>query len=114
MPEGGAILLTVGLVDLAHGLERAVFGLDLALHGGHGQLQLLLVLAGDADDFRDELMIAFREIGAFIVFQQILDPIFLVKQLVEFGPFTRGNGGGFLFSQPFPFTQQDGGGRIHD
>ena len=73
MPEGGAILLTVGLVDLAHGIERAVFGLDLALHGGHGQLQLLLVLAGDADDFRDELMIAFRKIGAFIVFQQILE-----------------------------------------
>ena len=75
MPEGGAILLTVGLVDLAHGVERAVFGLDLALHGGHGQLQLLLVLAGDADDFRDELMIAYRKIGAFIVFQQILDPL---------------------------------------
>ena len=52
--------MTVGLVDLAHGVERAVFGLDLALHGG-GQLQLLLVLAGDADDFRDELMIAFRK-----------------------------------------------------
>ena len=105
MPEGGAILLTVGLVDLAHGVERAVFSLDLALHCGHGQLQLLLVLAGYADDFRNELMIAFREIGAFIIFQQILDPIFLVKQLVEFGPLTRGNGGGLLFSQPFPFTQ---------
>lgn len=79
MPEGGATLLTVGLVDLTHGVERAVFGLDLALHCGHGQLQLLLVLAGYADDFRNELMIAFREIGAFIIFQQILDPIFLVK-----------------------------------
>ena len=69
MPEGGAILLTVGLVDLAHGVERAVFGLDLVLYGSHGQLQLLLVLASDTDDFRDKMMIAFRKIWAFVVFQ---------------------------------------------
>ena len=105
MPVRGTILGTVGLIHLTHGIQRAFIGLNLMPNGFHFGLKPNLILLGNGDEFTDQLHVCFRIIISIIVVEEILDSVFLVKQLIESSPFARGYGGGFLFRYPLPLLE---------